>query len=428
MPSLDDVNMLLKDNDIDVLCVSETWLHSDLDSRFLIFPGYKVIRVDRPLRDGRTVRGGGVCVLCRSHLRGEQLSVPTAGSLLESAWVSLNGLRSVVIGAVYRPPAAPADATEDLHSQLLHLQSLGKNVYVLGDMNIDWLRPEKHNAKNYIQLLDDLSMKQIVTLPTRPSQTEQNSRGTLIDHILVPAADNVTTATVLPNSCSDHYLVIAQTLIEHRKSRPCEVTIRSKRTLSLDALCLDLLSADWERVREASGMNAKWSEWLSVWSPIIDSHMPLVRVTPRHPPCPWLTNNEQLRDSMLARDEARAEFQRNPTPENHERFRARRNAVKNDFCRARSEFFAASFSSRRKTTWKDIQRFLITSKKAAPVDTSDRQWAEQLNSHFASCGPRVAAETEAQRHGCRSAKNIGEGCHQAWGPINSRAWGPHQFT
>ena len=80
VPSLDDVNIILKDNDIDVLCITETWLQQDFDNRFLIFPGYSVIRVDRPSRDGRNVRGGGICVLCRSCLRGERLVVPAADS------------------------------------------------------------------------------------------------------------------------------------------------------------------------------------------------------------------------------------------------------------------------------------------------------------------------------------------------------------
>ena len=61
-----------------------------------------------------------------------------------------------------------------------------------------------------MQLLDDLNLKQIVPVPTRPSQTMEASPGTLIDHILIPAADSVTTAVVVPNSCSDHSVIIAQ--------------------------------------------------------------------------------------------------------------------------------------------------------------------------------------------------------------------------
>ena len=109
VPSLDDVNILLEDNDIDILCITETWLQPDLDSRFLIFPGYKIVRADRPARDGSNVRGGGICILYKSHLRVERLDVPSAGSPLESMRVSLGGRRTSVVGAVYllRPVLKP---------------------------------------------------------------------------------------------------------------------------------------------------------------------------------------------------------------------------------------------------------------------------------------------------------------------------------
>ena len=147
-----------------------------------------------------------------SKLTEGALSQPNqtkADSSLESVRVSLGGLRSVVAGAVYRPTSVPAAATDDLHDQMLHLHSLGKSIFVLGDMNLD-LCPEKSGVRYYMQLLDDLNLKQIVSVPTRPSQVVEASPGTFIDHILVPAADNVTSAVVVPNSCSDHSLIIAQ--------------------------------------------------------------------------------------------------------------------------------------------------------------------------------------------------------------------------
>ena len=84
VPSLDDVNVLLADNDLDILCVTETWLQPDLDSRFLIFPGYKMVRADRPARNGSNIRDGGICILNKSHLRVERIEVPSTGSPLKS--------------------------------------------------------------------------------------------------------------------------------------------------------------------------------------------------------------------------------------------------------------------------------------------------------------------------------------------------------
>ena len=64
MPSLDEVNGLLNTNNIDVLCISETWLSADVDDRYLVFPGYCVIRRDRK------TRGGGIYVCDLPGLTG----------------------------------------------------------------------------------------------------------------------------------------------------------------------------------------------------------------------------------------------------------------------------------------------------------------------------------------------------------------------
>ena len=66
------------------------------------------------------------------------------------------------------------------------------------------------------------------------------------------------------------------------EQRPEEVTVRSTRRLNRDALCLDLLQADWSGVSSAESTTEKWDAWLSVWSPIIDLHMPLHKVKLKH--------------------------------------------------------------------------------------------------------------------------------------------------
>ena len=54
MPSIDDVNLILQDRNLDILCLSETFLSDKVDDRYLIFPGYVVKRRDRQ------TNGGGV--------------------------------------------------------------------------------------------------------------------------------------------------------------------------------------------------------------------------------------------------------------------------------------------------------------------------------------------------------------------------------
>ena len=41
------MNLTLSDHQLDLLCVTETWLTNNIVDRILVFPGYKILRRDR---------------------------------------------------------------------------------------------------------------------------------------------------------------------------------------------------------------------------------------------------------------------------------------------------------------------------------------------------------------------------------------------
>ena len=131
LPSLDDVIDILGREKIDVLCVSETWLQRSVTNNFVIVPGYNIIGQDRT-----NGRGGGTCIIYKTILSAEPLSVPTTGSELETLWLSFGRCQRVVIGVAYRPPRVAVNPQlDDLRDQLAHLLGQGRTVYLLGDLN-----------------------------------------------------------------------------------------------------------------------------------------------------------------------------------------------------------------------------------------------------------------------------------------------------
>ena len=146
---LDDVWLLVRQNSLDILVISETWLTSQISDDILIFSGFKVFRADRKQpKPGRTqTRGGGLAFLVHEDVLATQLRLPTPpDSRLETMWLSVTaaGGRSAVVGGVYRPPDGSATADIDaLQHQLLEVARYGRPWYLLGDTNLDLLRPEK---------------------------------------------------------------------------------------------------------------------------------------------------------------------------------------------------------------------------------------------------------------------------------------------
>ena len=58
---MDEIILLTKDRNIDVLCVSESWLLPDIPDAYVNIPGYKIFRCD-------SGRGGGVCIYAKNVL------------------------------------------------------------------------------------------------------------------------------------------------------------------------------------------------------------------------------------------------------------------------------------------------------------------------------------------------------------------------
>ena len=354
MPSLGEVNGLLNTNNIDVLCISETWLSADVDDRYLVFPGYCVIRRDRK------TRGGGVCVIYRASLDPVVLDVPTTGSSLETLWLHFARRRPVTICVAYRPPSGPVTpAIDDFRDQLTHVLSRGHPVHVLRDLNWDVLQPSKLGVRQYLDLLQDLSLSQLVTTPTRSAP---NSPPSLLDHLIT-------------------------------------ITIRSTKRLDKDHLCLDLLTAYWSSVYEAMTPSDKYDAWLTVWDGLINRHMPLIKIKVRNKPCPWVSEDEDLRRLMRERDIARAEKNHDPTPATWQAYCGLRNAVKCRLVAAKTSHFRQTFKTSKSVHWKDIRKYIISEKKPesqpSSAGSADPVWADRLNRYFASVGPDTAAALNA---------------------------------
>ena len=140
VPKVDQVIEILERQNLDILCVCETWLHSDVLFRFLLFPGYTIVRWDRPqVSSGQRKRGGGVAIILKQEIKHQVMAIPDA-DLIESLWLTITwpGGRLSVIGAVYRPPAGSVQrAIFQLEEQLREALISQKPLFLLGDININ---------------------------------------------------------------------------------------------------------------------------------------------------------------------------------------------------------------------------------------------------------------------------------------------------
>jgi exonuclease III len=137
---LPDLHYLLRSQEFDVLCVTETWLHeSVLNSTILDGSPYSLFRSDRQTGHG----GGGVCIFTNNNTtKVISISVPPKFSSLELCVVDLvsHGTR-LRLFVCYRPPSADSDPAAvqymcSMRDCLGDLFPANSSVIICGDFNL----------------------------------------------------------------------------------------------------------------------------------------------------------------------------------------------------------------------------------------------------------------------------------------------------
>ena len=153
----------------DILCVTETWLHSEILSSEVEFLDYGVVREDRPMG-----KGGGCVVLHKKHLPIKKMEIksPALNPEVQALWCKV-GISdgAFALGVVYKSPTASEAQIESLAENISLGCKLAKDVIVCGDFNMpkaNWqtLTVDSKHEK-FLQATMDNFLVQHVNEPTR---------------------------------------------------------------------------------------------------------------------------------------------------------------------------------------------------------------------------------------------------------------------
>ncbi len=141
MNKLDELNNLASLNHIDVIGVTETWLHDELKDHEVSLQGYALFRHDRL----SSKRGGGVALYVKSNLRPQLITptVPTPSPLFVNliACELLKNTDPTVLVLAYRSPNTPPTDTTTFLCSLTKLVTHRPDCLLFGDFNCpktDW--------------------------------------------------------------------------------------------------------------------------------------------------------------------------------------------------------------------------------------------------------------------------------------------------
>lgn len=178
-----ELKMNLFDCNLDMICMTETWLDDSIENRMIAVDGYKIYRNDR------TRHGGGICVYVRKNLVCRVLE---ASSIVGNdaritefmCFEVMSGKDRIMLAVYYNPP--DVDCSNTLMQHFDQFTVKYKSTFFIGDFNTDLL---KNNSRQR-RFRDVISGMSYVCVNNEPTYFH-NTGCSMLDLFLTDSLDKV---------------------------------------------------------------------------------------------------------------------------------------------------------------------------------------------------------------------------------------------
>ena len=272
-----------------IICITETGIkneYANLDFNPAI-PNYNFEYVSTPLS------AGGVGMYIDEELKYTVVE-KCSNEAFQALWIEvyLPKNRNIICGVVYRQHNSPERFQEYLDEIIEKLSASGKQIFLMGDTNLNLLR--FHNCKyveNLILSLQSLNLTPTIDKPTRV----HNNSYSLIDNIFVSNLDDNIISGNIISDLTDHFsqfcfLNSPQKLYDHlsKKRLVRDYSNYSETSFLCDLSRIDLIGI----VSRTSDVNKSFSSLYNKLNNLLDKHAPLKPISKRKTKRlakPWIT-------------------------------------------------------------------------------------------------------------------------------------------
>ena len=273
-----------------VIGFSETWIHDNTPSVFSM-EGFTFYHSDRTKS-----KGGGVALMISKSFNvtiRQDRSLPA--NLCESLFIEIHFplQKNCIIGIVYRDlKSSIPDINTHFNTLLENNQRENKNVYIMGDMNIDFLKCSSVKSVNdFTNIIYNNSFQPVIDKPTRIT----NSSATLIDNILTNVVSNETHTGIFYNDTTDHlpiYFISSNYTHQNRchageSAFPCQISVNEA---NINSFKKDLSVTDWDEVFHTSDVNSAYDVFSCKYKQLFKNNFkPVKHNNKKYPRKPWIT-------------------------------------------------------------------------------------------------------------------------------------------
>ena len=263
----------------------------------------------------------------------------------------------------------------------------GRDTYILGDFNKNWLN--EHDSSQLHAYARICGLTQTINEPTRTVCTARSNTSTCLDLVFTNRHERVFKSKVTQMGFTDHDLTVLSMKTKIPKGPPKIVYKRGYKHFSQDNFTNDLKHAPFWMVGSVDDPNEVLDIFMKLFKDIADTHAPLRKYTVKTKPAPWLTDN--IRDLMQMRDMAKSEAKISGYPSDWAVYRKLRNYVVKVNRESKREYFQNAINDSKKdakSMWKTINNLLGRSCYSSPssVESNGRTFSKPIDiaNHFAT--------------------------------------------
>jgi hypothetical protein len=400
--NLESLQHLLHSINIDfsIIGLTETWLNQFNFSLYGI-DGYFS---EHNFRQNR--RGGGVALYIKNTIKYKcRTDLDILNDFIESKFIEIQtettGIeKPIIVGVIYRPPNTDIeDFNEWMNNTMTKINNENKNIYLLGDFNINIMHYDTHTSTaEFLDLMYTSSMLPLITKPTRIT----NNTYSLIDNIFHnDVLQNYFINGIIYTDISDHFPVFSIKTNNPLSAQQKTHKYRNFSAVNIDKFKKKLSEFNWNSLLQIENCQIAFKIFHENYCLLYNECFPVRNSKSIYRNRkPWLTNGMKM--ALKHKNKLFYISKKFPTVYNINKYKQYRNKINSIIQKAEKDHYDYNFKLNQtniKKSWcliKELinkqtsrtynQEFLINGSKTSNGQTI----VNSFNKYYTNIGPNLA--------------------------------------